>query len=282
MIKKIRPYFVLSFFLAISIGCSIEGPKKSYILAEKLWGEGKYAEAVSEFDKVVQKDPKGKLGIQALYRSAMTQTLFLNQHEESIKKLQTYIMISSENETVWSAKLQIGRILFDRLEKHEQAIEYYRSLIKEKPDAEEVPEILFLIGKALFQLWKFDEAIKQYQEVLSLYADTEWAEKALFEIGETHFISAKEDEEKISHNKKKKEKNSFEKATEAYESFIKQYPKSHLVPQARFGIAMCLEEQDRLDEALLKYEELLPVYPHAQVIQIKMIRINQRIDKKNR
>ena len=89
--------------------------KKHYILAEKLWANGKYQAAVNEFDKVIKKDPKGKLGLQALFRSAMTQTVFLSRHMEAMEKFKTYSDLSGDTEVSWSAQRQIGEILSEKL-----------------------------------------------------------------------------------------------------------------------------------------------------------------------
>ena len=40
------------------------------MLAERLWQEKNYAAAVTEYEKVVQKDPSSDLGIEAAYRAA--------------------------------------------------------------------------------------------------------------------------------------------------------------------------------------------------------------------
>ena len=69
---------------------------------------------------------------------------------------------------------------------------------------------------------------------------------------------------------------SYQEATEAYQAFIKKYPQSTLVPQARFGIASCLEELDQLDAAYQAYEALKDTYPSRNVIEIKLARIRER------
>src|SRR5690348_6560405 len=73
-----------------SFACTSNSARKQYLLAEKLWTDAKYAAAINEFDKVAAKDPRGKLGLQALYRSASTQMLFLSQFDEAARKFRRY------------------------------------------------------------------------------------------------------------------------------------------------------------------------------------------------
>ena len=119
---KLRyPVFTLlacSFLLS----CTPNVVKKQYLVAEKLWNEQKYSAAAVEFEKVYKEDPKGRIGLQALFRAAMTQTLFLKQHQEAIKNLETYIQGSDDPETVAAAKKEIGEILYGSLGQYPEAI----------------------------------------------------------------------------------------------------------------------------------------------------------------
>ena len=74
----------------------------------------------------------------------------------------------------------------------------------------------------------------------------------------------------------------FKKAQKAYESFIQKYPKSEWVPQAEFGIASCLEEEDLLELAYQKYETLKARYPSQRVIGVKLARIKERLALRKR
>ena len=266
---------VLIFSGVGGIACSIDSAKNHYVLAEKLWTDRNYAAAVSEFDKVTAKDPRGKLGLQALFRSATTQALFLSEYNDAIRKLKTYVQRSTDPQTTWEAQLQMGDIFFSKTEQYDQAITLYQSLLKQKPNCIEAPELLFRIGQSRFFQYHFDEAVQTYQEILKRFPRTEWGERASLEIGNTHLTKLEQnpDDEKQDHGKCKQ-------AMAAFQSFLKTYPQSRFVPQARFGIASCFEELDRLEEAYKAFSELKPVYPAAKVIEIKLSRIKERIAKK--
>jgi TolA-binding protein len=263
-IRLTESIFSLLFVLLLG-GCSVDSAKNHYVLAEKLWADQKYSASVTEFEKVISKDPKGKLGQQALYRAAMTQFLFLSQYGDAVRKLRNYIQISGDLHTIWDAQLQVGEILFSKTEQYDQAILHYRSLLKQKADVSEAPEFLFRIGKSHFFLFQFAEAVQAYQEVIKRYPQSTWSEKAEFEIGASLFTQEM-----------------FDEAIDAFKKHLRKYPKSERVAEARFGIASCLEELDRLEEAYEMYQSLQKTYPSPQVLAVKLSRIRERLSQRGK
>lgn len=257
------------------LGCSIDSAKSRYLLAEKLYNDGKYAAAVNEFEKVVVKEPRGKLGLQALFRAAITQAVYLNQYAEAVRKFRSYVEASTDQTAIWEAQRQIGDILFVKTEQYEQAIPHYRLMLKVRGGSLEAPEMLYRIAKSHFFLYQFDEAITTYEELIKRHSGSKWAEQAAYQIGMTHFTRAGKSGG-LSVNE------SFQDAMDAFQGFLKKFPKSPLVPEARFGIASCLEELDQLDAAYHQYEALRNLYPSPKVIEIKLARIKERKEQRSR
>ena len=265
---------LLSFFLP---ACSVDNAKNHSILAEKLWTDRKYSAAIFEYEKVIQKDPTGKLGLLATYRSAMTQYLFLSQYNEAIRKFQRYIQSNGEAKLIWESQLHIGEIFFLKTEQYDQAILHYRSLLKLMPNAPEAPEFLYRIAKSQFFLLQFSDAVHTYEELVRTYPKSTWSEKAIFEIGNTYFTQGEQLPELGGRGNEEK---TFHLALSHYEDFVRKYPASPLLAEARFGIASCLEELDRMDEAYRVYESLQNTYPSPQVIRIKLSRVRERMSQR--
>lgn len=281
---RVKPYInfriisaSLVLFCLVLAGCGWGSAKSRYILAENLWNEGKYAASVAEFERVAARDNRGKLGLQALFRAAMTQTLFLNRHDDAVRKFKNYIDFSSDQNSTWEAQKQIGEIYFLRTEQYEQALLHYRAILKLKPDAPEAPEFYYRIGRSQFFLWQFEEATQTYTELEKKYPNTKWAERALLERGMTHYTQG-------SQNSGSREKalDAFKEARNTFSELIKKYPQSTLVPEAQFGIANCLEEVDQLDAASQIYQAIAASYPSPKVIKIKLQRIKERQAQKKR
>jgi TolA-binding protein len=253
----------------LSASCTVDSAKSRYILAEKLYADQSYAAAVSEFEKVIARDPRGKLGLQALQRSALIQSLYLGQHADAVRKLRSFVELTPDPAQNWEAQTELGEILFARMEQYDQAVAQYRSLLKQRPDAPEAPEFLYRIARSEFFLWQFDEAAAAYQRLVKRFPGTAWAEKAAYEIGVTYFTQGAQQSDSTGNG-------AYQDAMDAYQHFVKRYPNSKLVPEAKFGIASCLEEMDQLDAAYHQYEALLDSYPSPNVIRIKMVRIRER------
>ncbi len=273
----------------LAASCGLSGTKKQYVLAEKLWTDGNYAAAVSEFDRVYGRDPHGTLGLQALYRSATTQAYFLSQYPDAVKKLGIFAQLTHDPEAAWNAKVQMGEILSNKMGLYADAISHYRSMLAENPKHPDAPLYLFRIGQAQFFLLKFSDALKTYQDLIRAYPDSGYAERAMYEIGTTYFTRGEQhpdpaaeaspapgtarDTAKASRFSPNE---SYQDAIDAFERFLKKYPKSEWASQAKFGIASCLEEMDQLDAAYNAYEALKYTYPSPNVITIKLVRIRER------
>ncbi|MFZ9596235.1 MAG: outer membrane protein assembly factor BamD [Bdellovibrionia bacterium] len=263
--------------LALMSSCSVDSAKNHYLLAEKLWDDGKYSASVAEFEKVMTKDPKGQLGLQATYRAAMTQKLFLKEFGSAIQKFQSFSEGSSDEPLVWEAQLQIGDILYFNSEQYDQAIAHYQGLLKSHPKTLNAPDFLFRIGKSHFFLLQFQKAIAVFEDLVKTYPQSVWAEKAAFELGAAYFSRAAQHSE--AHASRAAY---FKSALEAYERFIRSYPKSEWVSEARFGVASCLEELGQMEKAYAHYLALKDIYPAKNVIEIKLIRIRERMAQKKR
>lgn len=262
--------------------CTSNSAKKQYLLAEKLWTDGKYASAVAEFDKVTAKDSKGKLGLQALYRSATTLMLFQSQYEDAARKFKTYAEATGvDPEMAWDAQKQIGEILYSKTEQYDRAVQHYQMLLKLKPNSPETPEFMFRLAKSDFFLWHFDEAVAVYRGMMSRFQGTPWAEKAAYEVGVTYYTRGEQRTGGGSREHEKGSNDAYQEAIDAYQRFIRLYPQSPLVSQARFGIASCYEELDQLDTAYHAYESLKSTYPSPNVIAIKLARIRERQEQRS-
>ncbi len=272
--RALNPLLISGLLVISNSACSVDSARSHYVLAEKLWTDQKYTEAVSEFEKVMSKDSHGKLGLQAIYRAAMTQFLFLSQYNDAVRKFRAYAQESTDQKSAWIAQLQIGEILFSKTEQYDQAILHYQSMLKLDPLAPEAPELLFRVGKSFFYLFQFKEAVSTYEDLIKKYPQSAWAEKAMFEIGSTYFTQGEQNSDVGME--------AYQVAIHAYERFIKHYPQSTRVVEAHFGMASCLEELNQLSEACRAYEALKGIYPSPHVIEVKLLRIHKRIAQRNR
>jgi tetratricopeptide (TPR) repeat protein len=266
------------FFVASALsGCTSQNPRDRFLLAEKLWQEKNYAAAVGEYEKVVQKDPSSDLGIEAAYRAATTQTLFLNEHLGALKKLNRIIEVSPDHRLAHPADRLIGEILFTKLEQYEPAIQHYEKMLDHYPDDPDRAVYTNRIGKAQFHLLRFDDSIKTFHIVVEKYPGTESAKLARFAIG----VSEQTKGHQLQTKEGRLAQDAFKQAVKDYTDFIARYPDDPLVLDAKFEIGNCLEELDQVDAAYEKFEEILEKYPNRTVVEMKLKRIRERKNQRN-
>jgi tetratricopeptide (TPR) repeat protein len=267
----------LALVLLLLSACTSQNPRDRFLLAERLWQEKNYAAAVTEYEKVVQKDPSSDLGIEAAYRAATTQTLFLNEHLGALKKLNRIIEVNREHRLAHPANKLIGEILFTKLEQYEQAIQHYEKMLENDPGDPEKDQYAYRIGKAQFHLLRFDDSIKTFRIVVEKYPKTESAKLARFAIG----VSEQTKGHQLQSKEVRLAQESFKQAVKEYTEFIRLYPSDPLVLDAKFEIGNSLEELDQVDAAYEKFEEILEKYPNRKVVELKLKRIRDRKSQKN-
>ena len=247
------------------------------MLAEKLWHEGSYAAAVAEYERVIQKDEMSELGTMATYRSAITQTLFLNEHAAAIKKFSRIIDLHRESPLAYESYKQIGDILFQKLEQYEQAYSHYQRMLQVYPSEPHRAEIRFRMAKCLFHLVRLPEAKLAFEAIVKEFPDSEWAEKADFEVG----IILVADGNRTQSQDTKAANLKFKDAMQKFSDFQKKFPNSALKTQAQFEIGGIYEELEQLDAAQKAYEELKSTYPQPNLVELKLKRIQDRKRQKN-
>ncbi len=276
------PGLRLSLCLLLGLSaCSLENTKSRYLQAENLWRQGKHEASVVEFDRVYRKDPKGQIGLQALFRSGITEALFLRRAPEALRKLQLYLETGPDEEQRYEAARLIADLHFSTLEHYEQAIASFQKLIALRPRGADVAEYLFKIGKAHFFLWKFEDALALYGEVQRRHPESTWAEQATFERGVVLFTQGRE-RAPASGLPDSGSRNPFAQAISEFQAFLTRYPQSSRRLEAEFNIAQCREEMDQLDLAYSEYLSLLPRYPQPEIIQVKLGRISERRQQKGK
>ena len=269
--------------------CGGSGAKSEYILAEKLWEEKSYAAAAAQFERAFQKDQKGTLGKQALYRAATTQYLFTQKHAAALALFRRYLEVDPGGQAARDAEIQIGEILFSKLSQYDAAIQHYRRWLREHPGDPLNPEFLFRIGRAQFYLWQFEDAIQTFESVTLQSTDERWVSEALYQAGMCHLALAGQSQERSAAGEPGEEdapaavgkKERYKRAMGFFEQSASRFPKSKAAQEAKLGLATAHEELGQWPEALEVLQSIAGTYPSPQVVQIRMIRIRERLSRQN-
>lgn len=268
---KSRNWIVLTLLLC---SCTIQSSLSNrYLTAEKLWTEKNYAASVTEFDRIVKESPNSAIGLQALWRSSMTKTLFLNSQEEAVKGFETYLERASSSELAPQAQKEIAEIYFLKMGQHKKAIDYYQKLLQSKKFSSE-DEALFSyrVARSYFLMNKILRSIELNEELIAKYPKSFYAIKAKMDLANSWYAIG--DSEKQGYSKALKLFQEIAAATRGKDSGL------HV--EAIFGEAATKEEMDQLEEAYSIFKSIESNYPAPNVIKVRMIRLEERMKKKRK
>jgi TolA-binding protein len=199
------------------------------------------------------------------------------------------------------ALFQSGDILNLYLKRYHEALLAYLLVEKDYPNSDLCRKAQQRTAEIYkYRLQDYDRAIVAYQKLLD--EGVSQGDKIQYEVGDTYFRL-----------------NNFEQAGIEFESLLKNYPASPLVPEVRyrigvafflegalekaesaflavteewpdspyaseawFSLATVLEEREELKEALEILEDLRGGYPNTEVLAKKIEQIKERIRKKKK
>ncbi len=273
----------------MAAACGGTGAKGEYILAEKLWHEGSYVAAATQFERAFIKDQKGRLGRQALFRAATTQMLFTENFEAALRLFRKYLEVDPEGAAARDAEIQIGEILFNKLQRYEQSIQHYRKWLRERPGDPMNAEFLYRVGRSQFYLWQFGDAIQTFENAAVQAGEDRWAAESLYQSGMAYLALAGQSqesqdtggsgEEGAAAGSGKKER--YLRAMKAFQQTYERFPKEKAAQEARLATATAHEELGQWEEALSMLSSLESTYPTPQVIKIRQVRIRERLARQN-
>ncbi len=269
-------------------GCGGSGIKADYILAEKLWDERNYASSAKQFERVFQKDQKGKLGQQALYRAATTSLLFLKDPSRALKLFNRYLEVAPKGPGARDAKLQIGEIYFSNTFQYDAAIQHYKTWIREHPSDPESSRILLRIGRAHYFLGQFFEAVEAFQALSNRSPGDDLLSEARYQMGISHLALAVAGRATIQEGRVEgpdaeslSSEDHYRRAREHLERVEQDHPGSETAQRAAMALVTYYEEQGFWEDALSKLKTLSGRYSAPEVLRIREQRIRERLGRRN-
>jgi tetratricopeptide (TPR) repeat protein len=138
------------------------------VSAEVFETQGRYADAVTEYRKAIEKNPKA---INLHYR--LGRALLLQSHEPAVleearKEFQAELALNPQDAVCY---YQIGQILIAQQQKA-QATAQFEHALELRPD---FPEVLIAVGKARAEAKRYDEAAKLFEHASELLPRSETA-----------------------------------------------------------------------------------------------------------
>jgi len=128
-----------------------------------------------------------------------------------------------------------------------QSIPDLEAIVANYGDTQPAQMAMIALAKQYYETSDYEAALNEYDKFLAEYPKSRLAEIA--KLGRVFCIEAHGTD------------GALEDSMQAYAAFVKDAPKSFLIPQAVFGQARCLSRLNRKDEARIIYEDFITNNP---------------------
>ena len=224
---------------------------------------GRYAEAVELFSALHNDYPSFARVPEALFQKAEILDLYLSRYSDA---LLTYLLLERDYPdapVVESAQQQVAHLFKYRLDDCGQAIAAYQKIL-DLPGHDN-DQWQYEGADFYFRLRNFEQARIEFENLLSNYPHSELSAEVRYRIAMTYALDGK-----------------LSDAAAVYRQVMQDWPESPYAVEASFGLAMVLEEQEELLEALKILEELDGIYPKQDILKRKTEQVRERIAKKKK
>lgn len=268
-------YTILCMVLAVSCSALIlSGCKKSsrdvYQKAMAAYRSENYQQAAELFEIILSKYPEHNLTWNAHYQLGELYFYKLRQPETALKHLQD--LAQSQHGKYSLQALDLMGIIYESMNNCLLSVEVYRTLIEQYTSEVEVGQYLAKIGECYFKRGDYAQAVVEYETLIAEYPESPQAPRAKFQIANSYALQ--ED---------------WETAITLYEGLLlqtDQFPEQ-LIVDIKTELAFCYENQERLEEALALYKELMKVNPKVVLIDQDLLlrrieRVKLQIEDANR
>lgn len=246
-------------YLVLFAGCTNNAASSSFQKAEDLWKKGLYNEAVAQYGRIVSDYPRSNYSPVSLYKKGIIQSLYLLNYGHALDSFKKLIVLYPESKEAPLAKRQIADINMYNLKNYEKAIMAYQQLTDEEilddPDA-----IQLNIALAYLKSDDFEQGRIEFHYLMNRFPSSSLIARAYFEIANSYLLEGEK-----------------ELAIDNYRKIVKFYPASKYFVDSKYGIAVALEEQGNLRQAMTLYKDLEGEYTNPPAIKVRIASLEKRL-----
>ncbi len=224
---------------------------------------GNYQAAIDQFASLHKENPEFVRAAEALYQVAEIQDLYLGNYSDA---LLTYLLLERDYpdaEQVLVARKQLAILYKYRLGDCGEAISAYQKVLDHA--SRDRDQLQYEVADCYFRLNNFNQARIEFESLLKNEAESALVAEVQYRIAVTYALEGK-----------------LPEAAGGYRLVMERWEESPYALEARIGLATVLEEQEELLEALKILEELVGIYPNAEVLEQKTVQVRERIEKKKK
>lgn len=256
-------FILLALFLTISLAACNRSGEAEYLKGEKLWEEGKYVEALAQYEKVVEHDPKGRWAVDALYQTGNIYLLNLKDYKKAVMAYRMLVDANPKSPFSPDAQKKIAEIHRDKFGDIKGAVREYKRFVTLYP--KEADKALLQIAHCYMLIREFDGAREALGQILKDAPEIDYKDEVYYQTANSFYLEGKTGE-----------------ARKWFDELLKTFPESKFAPDAKLGIALAYEEAGDLQEALNRLIQLKGAYPNQTVLELRIAGIRERIEARKR
>jgi TolA-binding protein len=252
----------LLLFLAFLLTSCTHKVQSQLKEAEKQFRSGNYQTARSIYLQIAENYPKSRQAPEAYYWAGMITYLYQKEPRKALDYFHKIVTEYPASDVVLSSRGYLADMYEKEFNEPRLAIGEYQKMIEETPDHLNEDEYLYKIGDIYFNQGDLIQSKIEWEGLIRKYPKGKWVDRASFQVAMISMIQQKYDE-----------------GLKGMEAFIKDFPDSSYLLEAKYERGVCLEEIDRKEEALRAYQELLPNYPNRFIFETRIKRLEEKKTK---
>ena len=255
-------------------------PEEQFNLGYKLYQEGKYKEAIREFEKLVKYFPKSKYAPEAQFYIGQAYEKLGNYYrafKAYQKIIDTYPYTSRVDEVI-SLEYKIGNLYFVRSNRERKlierisfsddntkAIEIFQKVVENAPYGEYAPLAQFKLGLVYKRIKDYTNAEEAFKKLITNYPTSELVDDAILQLAKV--VSEKERKVDYSQEateeaiKRLKELSALGELPVEGKRVLKELQERKA--QSLFETAKFYEKQKLYKSAVIYYEDIIKNYPNT-------------------
>lgn len=265
--------------------------KSFYTIGKCFFGENRFDEAISSFERFMKDYPESKFAPSATYwlgEAFFKKKEMGKAHELYLKLLKEY----PDSPYVEHARLST-EICSIKMNKPQEAISSFKGFLSAFPDSKLIPSAQFWLGGAYLGLGKLKKAQVTFEKIMKNFPESEYADDAQYAIGLVSLRAAQHEKAIESFQQLAKtfpesqysddahyqiahiygDLGKTQEAEKAYHELIENFPEGKLMPFALYNLGACYTSLDNWEKARSTYERLLSDYPDSLLAQKSQFQI---------